>query len=366
MRLLIVQRILPTYRADFFAFLSRSSAFSVTVACGEPHQGTALRGAAGDSRFVRKVVRNLTLVIGGREVLIYQLGVFHVVHDVAPDVIVAEFNTRILSNLVLWAYTRVRRVPLIWWGHGFGRSGGPISRRARLFLAARSEGLILYAETQRGHFVREGIDPRKLFVARNTLDTERIFALSHPWGDARRFRIIVIGRLLKVKKVDVVLRAFAVCRQRLPAHVLLTVIGEGPERARLEAFATELAIAGHVEFAGGQYDEAIIARYFNEAWCSVSAGGVGLGVIHSFAYGVPMLVARTERHGPEIEAVVDGVNGVLFDSDDAAALAAKLAALAEDPDLLDELSHGARQTVASRYRLGNMVYAFEQAVDGAL
>jgi glycosyltransferase involved in cell wall biosynthesis len=57
------------------------------------------------------------------------------------------------------------------------------------------------------------------------------------------------GRLTREKGVDVLLRAFASTRRRIP-EARLVVAGEGPERARLEGLAHDLGLAGHATFAG--------------------------------------------------------------------------------------------------------------------
>ena len=85
--------------------------------------------------------------------------------------------------------------------------------------------------------------------------------------------------------------------------------GEGPERASLEKLASELGISDATTFTGAIYDQKSLAPWFNDAWASVSPGALGLSAVHSLAFGVPMVVARDEGHGPEISTIRDGENG---------------------------------------------------------
>ena len=60
--------------------------------------------------------------------------------------------------------------------------------------------------------------------------------------------LVSVGRLVPIKGFDVILRAFA--RARLPADWTLLIVGEGPDRARLEALAEEKGVAGRVRLIG--------------------------------------------------------------------------------------------------------------------
>lgn len=362
-RVLVVQRVLPTYRVRFFEALSASPNLAVTVASGEVDQRSALRGGEATLGIARWPLHNAALRLGGREIVAFQSGMIPAINATDPDVIIAEFNLRIVSNLLLWMIARYRRRPLILWGHGFGKSGGAVSRRLRLFFAHSAAAMIFYGKHQRDEFASAGVDPKKLFVARNTIDIDPVVRLAKRSGWGERHRIIVVGRVLREKKVDVTIKAFAQAHQDLPATTVLTIIGDGPETGRLRQLAQRLGIAKRVEFTGALYVEPQIAQYFNEALVSVSSGYVGLGIIHSFAYGVPMLIAREEPHSPEIEALEDGRNGLFFPSNDPSILAACFREIINDRPRLQWMGQEARATVTQEYSVSSMVCAFEQAVE---
>ncbi len=106
-------------------------------------------------------------------------------------------------------------------------------------------------------------------------------------GDATR--LLFVGRLVPFKCVDVLLKAMA----RLPEAVTLTIVGDGPERARLEAQARDSGVAGRVKFAGWvTHDETM--RYYGEAgvfvFPSVRESG-GAVVLDAMAAGLPVVVA---------------------------------------------------------------------------
>jgi len=278
------------------------------------------------------------------------------------DVVIAEFNPRIVSNVL--ACLSAHRLPVrwIWWGHGLSPRSNSLSVRLRLWLARAADALIFYDATQRDTFVSLGIPEERTFVAYNAIDTEEIDRVVQPRLRNERHRILYIGRLVLHKKVDLLLKGFARAVAFLPADTILTIVGDGPERGNLECLVQQLKLSERVEFVGALYQQAQLAPLFNSAWVSVSPGCIGLSAIHSLAYGVPLLVARDEPHGPEQAVLEEGKNSVFFSANSAAALGEQLVLLTNAAGQWAEMALMARQKIQSRFSLSAMVQTFEQTV----
>jgi glycosyltransferase involved in cell wall biosynthesis len=118
-------------------------------------------------------------------------------------------------------------------------------------------------------------------------------------------RVLVIARLLPYKRVDV---AIAACRR---VGIGLTIVGEGPEEARLRRLAD-----GDVVFLGRQSDDEL--RGLFDGHGVILAPGLedfGYGPVEANYAGRPVVALRA---GGALETVQDGVNGVLVDSWDEA------------------------------------------------
>jgi teichuronic acid biosynthesis glycosyltransferase TuaC len=146
-------------------------------------------------------------------------------------------------------------------------------------------------------------------------------ALQWP-GEA--WTVVFVGQLVRVKGIDVLLRAWAGLSGRSgPAERRLVLIGEGPERARLEALADELGVRAQVSFLGVLPQQAVADRVAAaDVLClpSHSEGSPNV-VVEALASGVPVVATRV---GGVPELVRDGVNGLLVPPADAAQLAAAL------------------------------------------
>lgn len=109
-------------------------------------------------------------------------------------------------------------------------------------------------------------------------------------------RVVVLGRLVAHKRVDVVLHAFAEIREREELRgrdLRLDVIGRGPERERLEELAGRLGLGDRVVFHGHVTEEAkasLLARASVHV-CASDAEGWGQAVVEAAGWGVPT-VAR--------------------------------------------------------------------------
>ena len=363
---LCVQCILPPYRLPFFQRLAASPAFAFRVAYGRASRGRALESVADPPGLSTVPLRNFYLSMDRKEQVVYQQGLLAQLRSGQYDVVIAEFNPRILSNVLACIYARLFPVRFIWWGHGIRPRSTYIGVRLRLWLTRQADAIVFYDSAQADKLVSLGVPREKVFVAPNSVDTEGIARLVREQPRSERNRVLYIGRLRRAKKANLLLRGFAHACSHLEPGTKLTIIGDGSERTNLEHLAAQLGIADRVEFTGALYQQELLAPWFNSAWVSVSPGCVGLSAIHSLAYGVPMIAAQSEPHGPEVAALKDGVNALFFPSDDAEALAQKFIYLANDQEQWQQMAQAARRTVQERFSLSLMVHAFEQAVQYVL
>ena len=173
------------------------------------------------------------------------------------------------------------------------------------------------------------------------VDTSRF----SPWGPDFRSLLGLEGRpvlgtlsrLVERKGLDLVLRALPRVLAEVPQAVYL-VVGEGPDRPRLEALARELEVASSVRFAG-EAEEDALAEWFRT--CDVfvlpsreipSSGhveGFGIVFLEAGACGRPVVGGRS---GGVVEAVQEGISGRLVDPGDPQALGEVLLELLRNPE----------------------------------
>lgn len=353
-RVLVVQRVLPHYRLPFFERLHREQGFDLTVAHGHIERLDSLT-AREDPKFATLSLSNYVVpILGG---FVYQGGWSSLLKTRDYDCLILEFNVRILSNYFLTYQAKRRDIPCILWGHGLGHSGLSVVEKLRYYMVRKCNALVTYTQGGSKPFLEQGISPEKIFIAPNTLDVD---CMQRVKTEDPRNLILYIGRLIQQKRLDVLIKAFASIVDQ-PLNSELVIIGDGPERQFLERLVEELNISSHCRFTGTILDEKKLSVFFSRAMVYVCLGDVGLGVVHSFVYGVPVIVAHGAKHGPEIEYVRPGVNGLVLNEAAPETIAAAIRALFKNKDLQVRLRAGAELT-ARELSMDRMVQGFAEAI----
>jgi glycosyltransferase involved in cell wall biosynthesis len=147
-------------------------------------------------------------------------------------------------------------------------------------------------------------------------------------------RLLAMGRLHPNKGFDVLLRAIAL----LP-HGHLYLAGAGPEEAALRALAAELGITDRVSFLGWRRDIGALLAAADMFICSSRHEPLGNIVLEAWSAAKPVIAAAAQ--GPS-ELISHGKDGVLVPREDAPALAATIASLAESPERAAALAAAGR------------------------
>ncbi len=177
--------------------------------------------------------------------------------------------------------------------------------------------------------------------------------------------LVYAGRLLAHKRLDLLLAALPRLAGAAPAEgPLLTVFGDGPDRHRLEALASELGVAARVVFRGHLPTSEEVWRELPRARLAVQPSareGFGLFPLEAMAAGLPVVHCVSTESAVD-ELVRDGVEGVTAPAD-AAGLAATLGALLADEPRRRTLAAAACRR-AAEYDYDRIAARFEAIASG--
>ncbi|MFN2644917.1 MAG: glycosyltransferase family 4 protein [Burkholderiales bacterium] len=225
----------------------------------------------------------------------------------------------------------------------------------------RSACTVFVCERQKRHWLARGVFGRRNEVIYNGVDLEHwqpvdAAALRRALGFAPSDYVIGLSAVLRPEKNPVQL-IDALARLKtlgLPARALF--IGDGPERARVEARARALGVADRFVVSGFQED----VRPFLSA-CDVVAltsftEAFSLAAVEAMALGRPVVHPHV---GGAAEMIQSGQDGWLFPVRDTATLVERLVRLA-DPVARTRMGENARTTVAARFSERLMVERYEE------
>jgi glycosyltransferase involved in cell wall biosynthesis len=249
-------------------------------------------------------------------------------------------------------------------GHVLRGYFGPV--RSRIFgwlerwLARRTTALIAVSPQVRDDLVALGVAPASKFtVIRLGIELDERVANGDGRTETRRylgipsdrFAVGWIGRMTAIKNTEDVLTAFRGLRER-GVDATLCMVGDGPDRARLERRAHELGIMRDTLFLGYQQEVASLYAAFDALVLPSSNEGTPVSVIEALAARTPVVATRV---GGVPDVVREGEDGFLVDTGDTEALADRLARLASDPQLRTRMGEAARDRVLPRYAVERLV-----------
>lgn len=347
----------PTpYREPLFKRLAESSDYELRVLyCRErqPDQGWNLTTRDYPAAFLR----NLSPVRWRGRFFISDInpGVCRELQTYGPDVVIVYgYNT--LTDLLVIRWCKRRRIPLL-----MRSDSNFLTEPAKTYFRLTAKRLFLAWLTKQvtaflsvgtmnsAYWQHYGVSPDQLFKAHCAIDNDyfeseaacyradriRIRA-ENGWRST--FLLLYVGRLVPLKRVDVLIEAVRLASAS-GLDIGLLVVGDGAERKRLEEQARDLP---QVHFVGFR-EWRDLPRYYGIADLFVLPSEVeswGLVINEAMASGLPVVATRVA--GAARDLIVEGKNGFLVPVGDAVTLASTVKQVCVSKDYLSILGKNAQ------------------------
>jgi glycosyltransferase involved in cell wall biosynthesis len=292
------------------------------------------------------------------------------------NLVVVEQATKLLLNYVLLGRQAAGGTPVAFWGHGQdfqSGSGWRPSEGAKRVLSRRPHWWFAYTERS-ADIVRALPYPgERITVVQNAIDTadlqrgmaglrpEALAGLRLRSGIRGERVAIFVGGLYEEKRIGFLLEAARRLRARIPEFELV-ILGSGPEAALIERAAEA---EPWIHYPGPVHGSEKLL-YYRLSSVMLMPGVVGLGILDAFAVERPLVTVDLPGHGPEIDYLSDGENGLKLPAGtDPDGYAEAVGQLMTDAARLDRLRAGGR-AAAKVYTLDAMVARFTGGVLRAL
>ena len=199
---------------------------------------------------------------------------------------------------------------------------------------------IITMGTRAVNFFRDkGVDAN-FYVVSGGIDPQRF----QPTKGVPSIDLILTGRLVPIKRIDVFLRAVRNVVDKLP-DVKVVIVGDGKLREELRQLAAELCIGRNIDFVGHQDDVENWLRRSKVFVLTSDSEGLSLSMMEAMMSGLPAVVSDVGDLGDLVE---DGVNGYLVPRRSPELFANRLVELLTDTRKLKAFSQAARRS-ALRY-----------------
>jgi len=183
-----------------------------------------------------------------------------------------------------------------------------------LFLIPKADQLRVVSPRIKDYLIKklsyptEKIDVLPIFVDIEKLKQEKELDIKQKYPGFN-FYFLTLSRLVKVKNIPLQLKALSKLKQKYPKFLLI-IVGDGPERKKLEKLVLKLNLKENVIFEGWQKN---IVSYLKSADCllfSSNYEGYGRTIIEALNFGLPVVATKV---GIAPEVIENGKNGFLVD-----------------------------------------------------
>lgn len=232
-----------------------------------------------------------------------------------------------------------------------------ITARIRKYCYAHVEGTLNYSTAAYDILPFYGVKREQIHVTFNSTDTEALLQEKETVLTAERLlpesqrRLLHIGRLVKWKRVDLLIDAFARATESYPDAELI-IVGDGPELTSLKQQADALKLTEHIRFTGAIYDPKTLGAYMHESSIYVLAGMGGLSINDAMTYGLPVLCSVCDS--TERDLVTDGKNGLFFREGDTASLTAKIKELLSSPERCRQMGAESERIIRDKINISTV------------
>ncbi len=233
----------------------------------------------------------------------------------------------------------------------------------RLYLPL-ADAHINYFDEARNITGSYGVPQEKIFIAANSPDTDELLSayekvLKEPdILPANPHRLIHVGRLVKWKRVDMLIRSVVDLKRFFP-DIELVIIGFGPEEEALKKQAGDLGITEQVRFVGGVYDSVTLGRYLHNSSVYVLGGMGGLSINDAMSFAKPVICAVAD--GTEKRLVREGYNGYYFENGDQQSLNAAIKKLLQDPDEIARFGANSLKIIKNEVNIHTVLKEYDTA-----
>jgi glycosyltransferase involved in cell wall biosynthesis len=285
--------------------------------------------------------------------------------DTSADVIHAHGYK---ADLYVYLALRGSNLPLIstchtWYNHDpKDRFFGIVDR----FVLRSYGNIVAVSDGVRDDLLKAGVRADKISMIRNGIDL-RTFdgaaaVLKDELGWSESPLIGLVGRLSDEKGVDIFLTAAAGVLNQLP-DAKFVVIGDGPDRAKLDALIDELGIRGSVRMLGRRDDMPSVYASLDLMVSSSRREGLPIAILEGMASRLPLIATPV---GAVPTVVLDGRTGVLVPAESPELLATEIIALLRDTSRRKQLGSAARQLVEDQFSAQRMTADYLNVYEAAV
>lgn len=317
-RVLIIQQIIPEYRQDFFNLLKtelEKNNIELTLVYGNKSSsfksGNQYSMINWGNMIVNKIIHIRKIEFCWQPALKYAK---------STDLIITEQANRLIINYILMLLKYLWGNKLAFWGHGknMQKTSTSFTNKFALKYLKKCDWWFAYTKSVKEYLERNKYPSNRITIVQNAINTNHLrnSLLQLSEDEIKELKLnlniegnntaIFCGGMYPEKSIPFILRSCFIVKKQIPDfHILF--IGSGVDADKVKEAANTHSWIHYLGTIEGR--ERI--KYFKISAIQLMPGEVGLGILDSFALETPIITTLDNAHGPEIEYLENGKNGII-------------------------------------------------------
>jgi len=321
-KVLIIYKYLPQYRIDFFQQLKtrlKIHNIELYLIHGKSNKINSLKKDEETIGWAT-IIKNIELKAGAKS-LIWQPCLKNLKDK---DLIITLPENKLLLNYYLMIGRNFSNYKFAYWGHVYNMQNdlNNIRNKGKLLFIKKCDWWFAYTEGARNFLINSKFAANKITVVQNAIST---FDIRKSYSEIKEYQIknikekldinssniaIYCGAMYPEKDFDFILETCYRIKKEIPDFHMLFV-GSGIESSKIENAAAKTE---WIHYIGSKFGEDRII-YFKISLLQLMPRAVGLAIVDSFAMETPIVTTEYPYHGPEIDYLENGVNGLITKND---------------------------------------------------
>ncbi|MBU3907035.1 MAG: glycosyltransferase family 4 protein [Nanoarchaeota archaeon] len=198
---------------------------------------------------------------------------------------------------------------------------------------------IAISQTTKKQLINEGVKEKNIFVNYDGIDMDKINSINPIKTRREMYDIIFVGRLTHQKNVPLLIQSVGLLKKEFPS-IKVNIIGDGPERKKLESLTKGLNLEKNVAFTGFLKKQEDVYKEMKSSKIFVLPSlleGFGIVVVEAMACGLPTIVVNNEMSASK-ELISDRYKNQLIVKNNPRSLAIAIKELLKNENLRKQIN----------------------------
>lgn len=362
-KICIVTNIPSPYRVDLFNYLIdnyKEYSFSILYSSKEEEdRGWYLdQSNLKNSVFIKSKSITLKKKMDNKYIH-FNTKIFSYLDTYNPDIVIAaEYNPSAVIS-ILWA--KLRKKKYISWSDGTLNSEKNINfiqKILRRIICKNADAFIASSHKTKEAQIFYGANKNNIYISYLTIDVKKfLYRKEHYIGN----RILFVGRLSYTKGLDILIKILS----KINEEYIFTIVGDGPERPRLESMCKNLGIENNVKFLGSKGGEELKAIYRENDIFILPSRCDCFGLVLTEAMCSSMALISSKYADGAYDLIDNGINGYIVDIYNSEEFSKKIIQLLSNKKLVSQMGINSYKKV-SKFRIEDVAIGIKTAIDNVI